>query len=155
MRHAGHLVNVRQKLFKLLYKNCQYCAFDGFFNPLNAELNPICHLLTLLGAHHILHISRIRVKQSQSYTSNFPICLMTWTQITVPVYLEGPVAGFLNTLHNQQNVPLLENTARNHPHFSRHYYNKCFTNYQPCSWNATTVERFVLEADKLNIMYSY
>ena len=32
------------------------------FNPLNAELNPICHLLTLLGAHHILHVSRIRVK---------------------------------------------------------------------------------------------
>jgi hypothetical protein len=32
-------------------------------NPLNAELNPICHLLALLGAHHILHISRIRVKQ--------------------------------------------------------------------------------------------
>jgi len=31
-------------------------------NPLNAELNLICHLLALLGAHHILHISRIRVK---------------------------------------------------------------------------------------------
>jgi hypothetical protein len=33
-----------------------------FFNPLNADLNPICHLLALLGAHPILHISRIRVK---------------------------------------------------------------------------------------------
>jgi len=33
-----------------------------YFNPLNAELNPICHLLALLGAHHILHISRIRIK---------------------------------------------------------------------------------------------
>jgi hypothetical protein len=31
-------------------------------NPLKAELNPICHLLALLGAHHILHVSRIRVK---------------------------------------------------------------------------------------------
>ena len=31
-------------------------------NPLNAELNPICYLLTLLGAHHFLHVSRIRVK---------------------------------------------------------------------------------------------
>jgi hypothetical protein len=30
-------------------------------NPLNAELNPICHLLALLVAHLILHISRIRV----------------------------------------------------------------------------------------------
>jgi len=33
----------------------------SFVNPLNAELNPIYHLLALLGAHHILHISRIRV----------------------------------------------------------------------------------------------
>jgi hypothetical protein len=32
------------------------------FNPLNAELNPICHLLALLEAHHILYVSRIRVK---------------------------------------------------------------------------------------------
>ena len=31
------------------------------FNPLNAQLNPICHLLALLGDHHILHVSRIRV----------------------------------------------------------------------------------------------
>jgi hypothetical protein len=30
-------------------------------NPLNAELNPICYLLALLGAHPILHVSRIRV----------------------------------------------------------------------------------------------
>jgi len=31
------------------------------FNPLNAELNLICHLLTLLGAHTVLHVSRITV----------------------------------------------------------------------------------------------
>ena len=30
---------------------------------LNAELNPICHLLALLEAHHILHVSRIRIKR--------------------------------------------------------------------------------------------
>ena len=29
---------------------------------LNGELNPICHLQTLLGAHHILHVFRIGVK---------------------------------------------------------------------------------------------
>ena len=34
-------------------------------NPLNAELNPICHLLALLRAHHILHVSRIRVKGAE------------------------------------------------------------------------------------------
>jgi len=26
-------------------------------NPLNAKLNTICHLLALLGDHHILHLS--------------------------------------------------------------------------------------------------
>jgi len=31
-------------------------------NPLKPELNPICYLLALLGAHHFLHVSRIRVK---------------------------------------------------------------------------------------------
>ena len=31
------------------------------FNPLNAELNPIRHLLALVGARHIVHVSRIRV----------------------------------------------------------------------------------------------
>ena len=31
-------------------------------NPLNPELNPICYLLALLGAHHFLHVRRIRVK---------------------------------------------------------------------------------------------
>jgi len=28
-------------------------------NTLNAELNPICYLWALLGAHHFLHVSRI------------------------------------------------------------------------------------------------
>ena len=32
-------------------------------NPLNAELNPIRHLLALVGARHIVHVSRIRVKR--------------------------------------------------------------------------------------------
>jgi len=31
-------------------------------NPLNAKLNPIYHLLALLGTHPIFHVSRIRVK---------------------------------------------------------------------------------------------
>jgi hypothetical protein len=35
---------------------------NGCINPLNVELNLICHLLALLGARHILHVSRIRVK---------------------------------------------------------------------------------------------
>jgi hypothetical protein len=42
------------------------CIDDLTFNPLNAELNPICHLLALLG-HHILHVGRIRIKNRASY----------------------------------------------------------------------------------------
>jgi hypothetical protein len=37
-------------------------------NPLKAKLNPNCHLLALLAAHHILHVSRIRVKMMSSVT---------------------------------------------------------------------------------------
>jgi len=36
--------------------------WDKILNPLNAELNLICHLLALLGAHHIFHVSGLRVK---------------------------------------------------------------------------------------------
>ena len=43
------------------------CIFDysrsvNYLNPLNPELNPICYLLALLGAHHFFHVSRTRVK---------------------------------------------------------------------------------------------
>jgi len=40
-------------------KNTQ---ISNLINPINAELNPICHLLTLLGDDHIIHVSRVRVK---------------------------------------------------------------------------------------------
>ena len=44
-----------------------YCCWNSFtcsehLNALNPELNPICYLLALLGAHHFLHVGRIRVK---------------------------------------------------------------------------------------------
>ena len=40
-----------------------------YFNPLNAELNPVCHLLELLGAHHIFHVSGLRVNIDADYFS--------------------------------------------------------------------------------------
>ena len=33
---------------------------------LKSRINPTCHLLALIGAHHIFHISRLRVKNSNS-----------------------------------------------------------------------------------------
>jgi hypothetical protein len=44
-------------------------------NPSNAKLNPICHLLALLGAHHILHISRIRVKNCTYKVTEAYLCM--------------------------------------------------------------------------------
>jgi hypothetical protein len=42
------------------------------FNPLHAGLNPICHLLAILGPHPILHVSRIRVNVLEgTLVSNF------------------------------------------------------------------------------------
>ena len=34
-------------------------------NTLNAELNPICHLLAFFESHHIYHVSRIGVKETK------------------------------------------------------------------------------------------
>jgi hypothetical protein len=39
----------------------QYVAL---LNPLSAELNPIRHLLALVGVRHIVHVSRIRGKRN-------------------------------------------------------------------------------------------
>jgi len=43
---------------QFMAKHSSFCGI----NPLNPELNPICYLLALLGTHHFLHVSRIRVK---------------------------------------------------------------------------------------------
>jgi hypothetical protein len=44
--------------------------------PLDANLNPTCHLLALLGARHILHVSRVRVKLRKTEIQG--ICLFHW-----------------------------------------------------------------------------
>ena len=40
-------------------------------NPLNAELNSIRHLLALVGARYIVHVSRIRVKEIECGLDSF------------------------------------------------------------------------------------
>jgi len=47
-------------------------------NPLNPELNPICYLLALLGAHRFLRFSRIRVKS------------LTFRLVMSYIYMEHP-----------------------------------------------------------------
>jgi hypothetical protein len=57
---------MRAYLLILLLKKKQLIIKVGsvLFNPLNAELNPIRHLLALAGAHHFVDVSRIRVKDA-------------------------------------------------------------------------------------------
>jgi hypothetical protein len=52
----------------MMARNASITHKNGLFNPLNAELNPICHLLALLGVHHILHVSRVRVKVTKHHS---------------------------------------------------------------------------------------
>jgi hypothetical protein len=46
-------------------------AVLSYINPLNTELNPICKLLALLGAHPFLYVSRARVNITLQATSHF------------------------------------------------------------------------------------
>ena len=43
----------------------QVSLFEKQFNPLNAELNPACHLLAFLGDETIVVVSRLRVKYKE------------------------------------------------------------------------------------------
>ena len=49
-------------------------------HPLNAKLNPMCHLLALLGGHHILHVSRIGVNTAVFLVPKS----CNWVRYTVP-----------------------------------------------------------------------
>jgi hypothetical protein len=61
-RAAVHLWLAMNAQQQQQQQQCPKVTFYCIFNPSNAELSPICHLLALLGAHLILHSSGIRVK---------------------------------------------------------------------------------------------
>ena len=44
-----------------LLQDVNKIIYQSIFNTLNAELNPICHLLALLGGATIVVVSRLRV----------------------------------------------------------------------------------------------
>ena len=71
------------------YRNKKYDLPNTLvINPLKPELNPICYLLALLGAHHFLHVSRIRIK------------LLTFRRLMSYIYMEHPFLMFLD--HTQR-----------------------------------------------------
>ena len=64
LRTNSDLCHLQHKLIGFYNRDekCLLRGTDWVFNPLKPELNPICYLLALLGAHYFLHVSRIRVK---------------------------------------------------------------------------------------------
>ena len=61
--------NIQLRIFK--YIHCYHTSLK-LITPLNAELNPISHLVALLGAYHILHISRVGVNVYTIYLRMCP-----------------------------------------------------------------------------------
>ena len=61
-------------------------------DSLNPELNPICYLLALLGAHHFLHVSRISVKS------------LTLRLLMSYIYMEHPFLMFLDHTQRRSTV---------------------------------------------------
>jgi hypothetical protein len=68
------IIKVKKKHEILFSVRC----FHFVINHLNAQLNPICHLLALLGAHLILHVSRIRVNILVTSLLLFTCIFMPW-----------------------------------------------------------------------------
>ena len=62
------------------------CSLGIAIKPLNTDLNPICHLLALLGAHHIFHVSGLRVNAW---------CIYLCFSIFEPVYDQLQIASEL------------------------------------------------------------
>jgi hypothetical protein len=54
--------------------HCRRFLCRYLINPLNAELDPIRHLLALVGARHIVHVSWIRVKRPLQYEAGVLTC---------------------------------------------------------------------------------
>ena len=70
-------------------------------NPLNAELNPTCHLLALLVAHHIFHVSRIRVNGDCCSGDSLLVSDDACSDF-IPTF--GETCGWLNLIHSPEGV---------------------------------------------------
>jgi len=77
-------------------------------NSLHAELNPICHLLVLCGAHHILHVSRVGVNRLCAHFTRF-------LQATIPLLFRKRAARTYQRLSHS--VPSTELWKNHHSRF--------------------------------------
>ena len=58
--HEAHVL-ARWGIYVACFSSMTVTVGYMALNPSNVELNPICHLLALLGAHHIFYVSGLRV----------------------------------------------------------------------------------------------
>jgi len=79
-------------VFNLSHINPDKTITTHFINHLNPELNPIFYLLALLGAHHFLHVSSIRVK------------LLTFRLLMSYIYMEHLFLMFLDHTQRRSTV---------------------------------------------------
>jgi hypothetical protein len=70
-------------------------------NPLNTELNPICHLLPLLGARHILHVSGQWVKKLASKFRTAAVKILTQNKVRVQFCKKKGVLAYDWSIHMQ------------------------------------------------------
>ena len=94
-------IKIDEGVYKIFSKKMPAFVMETFLymkpkaiavNRLKPELNPICYLLALLGAHHFLHVSRIRVK-----LLTFRLLI---SYIYIYIYMEHPFLMFLD--HRQR-----------------------------------------------------
>ena len=97
MKWAGHVAFMRERrsLYGVLLEKPEEKRplgrprhrWEDNINPLNAELNPICHLLALLGGATIVVVSRLRVKMDLQGVGG-----VAWTRL---IWLRTGTGGWL------------------------------------------------------------
>ena len=63
-RGFSHLLTLILLTWRIRWARNNANRWQMGVNPLNADLNPICHLLAFLGAHLIFHVSGLRVNSA-------------------------------------------------------------------------------------------
>ena len=97
MKYNQHIRRVLSRgAVVLIYQH--RVSLNTILNPLNPELNPICYFLALLGAHHFLQVSMIRVK-----LLTFRL-LMSYIYIYIYIYMEHPFLIFLDHTQRRSTV---------------------------------------------------
>jgi len=119
--------------------NCRF-LYILQFNPLNAELNPTYHLLSLLGAHHILHVSRIRVNSGKWptwRTTSSIICLFESSTFFEQHYAHLQEDNYINTTSGIITLKTIEwskitKISRTHPNLIEVMMcSNYFSNFRP------------------------